>query len=108
MNASDDNERVEKHRAAGILGVPVRTVIDMAAHGRLPGAAKIGRAWTFDESKLRHYVKMKEREAWHASQAGKHRQVAIGARVSFGAEFKKSAATSDGAYTRATRLLRSA
>jgi excisionase family DNA binding protein len=54
-------ERIRAHVAAGILGVEVRTVQALAARGDLPGAAKIGGLWTFDEAALRQWIK--EREA---------------------------------------------
>src|SRR5262245_25632949 len=101
-------ERVNKHGAAGILGVSVRSVIEMAAQGKLPGAAKIGRCWTFDCRRLRRFVRDKETETWRASQIARRRPAATGARVSFGAASRRTAAISDGAYTRATRLLRCA
>jgi len=48
-------ERIRAHVAAGILGVETRTVQALAARGELPGAAKIGGLWTFDEAALRNW-----------------------------------------------------
>ncbi|MEN6538746.1 MAG: GIY-YIG nuclease family protein, partial [Mizugakiibacter sp.] len=48
-------ERIRADAAAGILGVEVRTVQALAARGEVPGAAKIGGLWTFDESALRSF-----------------------------------------------------
>ncbi|MFD1488911.1 helix-turn-helix domain-containing protein [Ancylobacter vacuolatus] len=50
-------ERVRAHEAAGILGISVRAVQSLAAKGELPGAAKIGGLWTFDENTLRSWLK---------------------------------------------------
>lgn len=54
--------------AIGILGVSHRSVQDLAASGALPGAAKIGRRWTFDLAKLREYVEAREHEIWQRAQ----------------------------------------
>lgn len=64
-------ERVDKRRAAEILGCPPRTVVAMAARGDLAaaGAAKLCREWTFDEGRLRAYVRAKETEACRAARA---------------------------------------
>lgn len=53
----DQPERIRAHRAATILGSTPRTVQALAARGELPGAAKIGGLWTFDEAALRTYIK---------------------------------------------------
>lgn len=50
-------ERIRAPAAAAILGVEVRTVQALAARGELPGAAKIGKLWTFDEPALRQWLK---------------------------------------------------
>ncbi len=50
-------ERVRSPVAAAILGVEVRTVQSLAARGELPGAVKIGKLWTFDESALRTWLR---------------------------------------------------
>jgi hypothetical protein len=34
----------------------------MAQRGQLPGAAKIGKVWTFDPAKLRRFIEEKEAE----------------------------------------------
>ena len=34
----------------------------MAAQGKIPGAAKLGSRWTFNESKLRQWISDKEEE----------------------------------------------
>lgn len=50
-------ERIQAREAAGILGISVRSVQVHAANGILPGAAKIGGIWTFDEKALRSWLK---------------------------------------------------
>lgn len=49
-------ERIGASQAAAILGINRRTVQSMALRGELPGAAKIGGLWTFDEAALREWV----------------------------------------------------
>jgi hypothetical protein len=53
-------ERIDVHKAAAVCGVPPRTVQGLAAQGRVPGAAKIGRRWTFSEAKLRQWIEVLE------------------------------------------------
>jgi excisionase family DNA binding protein len=55
-------ERIKTAEAAPILGLSVRTVQAMAARGELPGAARIGQQWTFNEAKIREFIADKERE----------------------------------------------
>lgn len=56
-------ERITAEAAACVVGVPVRTIQALACRGEIPGAAKIGRRWTFDEARLRVWLKGKEDEA---------------------------------------------
>jgi hypothetical protein len=42
------------------LCVTLRTVQDMAARGAIPGAARIGKFWTFDRSKFERFVAARE------------------------------------------------
>src|SRR5258706_14716548 len=86
-------ERVNTERAGQIMGVQPRTTQKMAKRGEIPGAAKIGRLWTFNEDKLRSYVRHKERETWHAE---KRQQAVTGARTLSGASQRSKAAQSDG------------
>ena len=50
-------ERIRAPAVGGILGITARTVQSLAARGELPGAAKIGGVWTFDEKAIRDWVK---------------------------------------------------
>lgn len=52
-------ERVRVDDAAAILGISGRTVQALAARGEIPGAAKIGGLWTFDEAALRLWIREK-------------------------------------------------
>jgi Helix-turn-helix domain len=53
-------ERITIGAAVGVLGVPERTVRDLALRGEIPGAAKIGGRWTFDLARLREYFRRQE------------------------------------------------
>jgi hypothetical protein len=84
----------------------------MAAQGRLPGAAKIGCRWTFDERALRAYVKDEETAAWKKGLANRQKREAKRTSTSEvrsgGVEYGLPAAKSDGAYEQAIRLLQAA
>src|SRR5262245_45862316 len=96
-------ERGSVKVAAAILGVPPRTVQDLAARGELPGAAKFGRCWTFDLGKLRRFVKRREEQTW---QHAKRRPDATGAMAVSTAGLRFVAETSDSRFTQLTRRLR--
>ncbi len=53
-------ERIQSPRAAEITGLSQRSIQDMAARGELPGAARLGGRWTFDELALRRWIKQQE------------------------------------------------
>ena len=97
------SERGTAKQAAAILGAPTRTIQDLAARGEIPGAAKLGRCWTFDLEKLRRLVRQKERETWQ--YANRQPDVSGGAKF-FGAGFRFAGENSDGRFTRVTRRLR--
>jgi hypothetical protein len=96
-------ERVKKGKAANILGVPERTVIDMASKGRLPGAAKIGRCWTFDVKKLRDFIQQREEQA--CQESAKHLVAATGGTVRFGGAARSPTKSTDGLFTRTIQQL---
>jgi excisionase family DNA binding protein len=48
--------RITADNAAMMLGIPLRTVQQMAAAGDLPGAVKVGKRWTFCPAKLRKWL----------------------------------------------------
>lgn len=84
-------ERIRVPAVAAITGLSVRTVQHMAARDKIPGAARLGGVWTFDEARLRAWIR--EREV--ACQG-----TSIGAAKHGGAEFSLPAATIDEAYAR--------
>lgn len=53
-------ERIRTDQAKDILGIPLRTVQQLARQGVLPSAAQYRRAWTFNEAALRAYVAAQE------------------------------------------------
>ena len=97
------SERGTAKQAAAILGVPTRTIQDLAARGEIPGAAKLGRRWTFDLEKLRRLLKQKERETWQ--HANRQPDVSGGAKL-FGGGFRFAGENSDGRFTQVIRRLR--
>lgn len=50
-------ERVRPTDAVAITGLSLRTVQALALRGEIPGAAKLGGSWTFDEAALRNWIK---------------------------------------------------
>ena len=56
-------ERIVAREAALVVGIPARTIMRMAARGEIPGAARFGRTWTFDEERLRAWVRTTEEGA---------------------------------------------
>lgn len=56
-------ERIRTDKAKEILGLPLRTVQQLARQGLLPSAAQYRRAWTFSEAALRAYVAAQEQAA---------------------------------------------
>jgi len=50
-------ERIRADAAAIILGVTTRCVQALAARGEVPGACKVGKLWTFDETALRSWIR---------------------------------------------------
>jgi hypothetical protein len=55
-------ERCLTDQAVSIVGVPARNLQDMAAQGKIPGAAKIGKRWTFDILALKRWTKTRKKE----------------------------------------------
>ncbi|WP_374545043.1 helix-turn-helix domain-containing protein [Rhodoblastus sp.] len=59
---TDAPARIQTKAAASMLGISPRSVQCLAAQGLLPGAAKIGKVWTFDRVKLARYIAAQEAE----------------------------------------------
>lgn len=95
-------ERIRAHRAAAILGVTERTVQALALRGELPGAAKIGGSWTFDEAALRNHIK--ERTKWPSDR--RPRNTPIGAAASYGRGSPLADVNIERAYEQAMSKLR--
>lgn len=45
-------ERIRADAVAAITGLSTRAVQSLALRGIIPGAARLGRRWTFDEEKV--------------------------------------------------------
>lgn len=97
-------ERVTTEAAVKILGLPARTVQDMALDGEIPGAAKFGRRWTFDEQKLRNYIRKREEEQWQAANR-RHLPERNGAGACSTRNFRSKAGRSGSASKLTTREL---
>jgi hypothetical protein len=96
-------ERVNVERAGQILGLATRTVQRMSQRGELPGAALMGRRWTYNEDKLHGYVRNKEREIWHGL---KHRLDVSGRVTPSMAASKLKAKPASGRFAQAIQKLR--
>src|SRR5262249_46563872 len=79
-----DAERGTTSKAAAILGLKPRKLQMMTKRGAIPGAAKLGRQWTFDLARLRRFVEQQEQ----ACQNEKLRPDAIGAVEFSGVKFR--------------------
>jgi hypothetical protein len=90
-------ERLGTEAARLITGLSARGLQAMAARGEVPGAAKLGKKWTFDAIKLRRWIAQRETECQTSTSAGIHG----------GAVSSAPAETIDAAYERAIRLRRS-
>lgn len=96
-------ERVKIARAAEITGENVRTLQALAAAGRVPGAAKLSRNWTFDIADLRIWIRRRKAET---CQNARRRKTATGAGPSYGGNSRSVERSSDGAYEQTMRQLR--
>ena len=67
------------------LGLEPRSIRNMAAAGKIPGAAKFGDIWTFDVAMLDAFVSEKERETCLNSQ--RRQRGVTGGRASSGVGF---------------------
>jgi hypothetical protein len=102
--ATPPRERGTIEDAIAITGLNGRTVQAMAARGEIPGAGKMARRWTFDLSKLRHYVADRERETWQKSH--EHRGGVFGGVTVSGVGLRSEAETSNGRFTQIIRRSR--
>ncbi len=86
------SERCRTREAVEITGLGLRQLQSMAARGEIPGAAKMGRSWTFGVRKLRAWVSTREAATCQA--------ISTGAATSGGRGSRFAGATSDEAYER--------
>ena len=56
-------ERIRASAVAEITSLSVRTVLELAASGKIPGAAKLHYVWTFDPEKVRAWIRDQEAKA---------------------------------------------
>lgn len=73
-------ERVRPQAAVTITGLSLRTVQALALRGEIPGAAKLGGSWTFDEAALRNWIK----ERTQCPQDRRHLNTHTGAGTRYG------------------------
>lgn len=57
-------ERIRAADVARLTSLSVRGVQGLAARGKIPGAGKCGRLWTFDRLKVERWIREMEAEAW--------------------------------------------
>ncbi len=92
VSVQDKVERCRSDSALLITGLKLRQLQAMSARGAIPGAAKLGRTWTYDVRKLRAWVRERETATCQA--------IFIGAGISGGRESKFEGGTFDEAYER--------
>jgi len=92
-------ERIRASAAAAILGLEVRTVQALAARGSIPGAAKLGGTWTFDETALRNWI----REKSTCQTSPRRRSIPSGAATRYGRGSRLAAESIERAYEQAVR-----
>lgn len=102
LTAKRPRERVRVDDAAAILGISGRSVQALAARGEIPGAAKIGGLWTFDEAALRLWI----REKATCQIDPRRRNTPIGGETRSGRDLPLTVAKSVQACEQALRRLR--
>lgn len=90
--------RIRARAVAVWTSLSVRKVQELAAAGRIPGAAKLGGVWTFDPDKVRGWIAHQEHQAWRGSLA-----TSTSAATSGRATSKSPAAAIDAAFERLIR-----
>lgn len=88
-------ERILLPELARMTGKTPRALQAMAARGAIPSAAKIGRQWTFDRSRVRRWIASAERQ-W--------RTTSINETGSGGSKFRWPERSTDEACERALGL----
>lgn len=102
-------ERIKMARAIVITGENGRTLQALAARGAIPGAAKLGKCWTFNEAELRNWIRDREQKPCQARVAEDPRTrqaTRISAARSGGRALPSPAKSSEEVYQRAMNRLR--
>ena len=89
------SERGMAKQAATILGLKPRKLQAMSQRGEIPGAAKLGRQWTYDLAKLRRFVEQQEK-ATTCQRSARPRPDATGAAKFSGARLRSADGGSGG------------
>jgi len=89
------NERGTAKQAAAILGIKPRKLQAMSQRGEIPGAAKLGRQWTYDLTKLRRFVEQQE-TATTCQRSARPRRDATGGGIPSGAALRSAGSASGG------------
>ena len=87
-------ERGTAQQAAAMLGLKPRKLQTMSVHGDIPGAAKLGRLWTYDLAKLRQFIDQQEKITCQGS--AKRPPDATGAAISSGRKLEGVGVSSAG------------
>jgi hypothetical protein len=97
-------ERIKMAAARAITGKGERALRALAP--KIPGAAKIGGEWTFNEARLRSWIDAKEQEAGQCQNDARHHNTVSGRVTSYGGARRSAARSGDGRYEQTmSRLL---
>jgi hypothetical protein len=98
-------KRVRIEEAERVLRLGRRQIEKMAATGRIPGAIKFGRRWTFDLMQLRQFVQAEGERQWKERNVSRPQPGAIGAAKFSGVVRASVAITSAGHLKQTIRKL---
>jgi hypothetical protein len=98
-------ERCRIEQAERILGLGRRQIEKMAATGKIPGAIKFGRRWTFDLIELGQFVEAEKERQWLQRNVPKPQPGVIGAAALSGVARASVARTSAGHLRQTIREL---
>jgi hypothetical protein len=63
-------DRIRAAVVSKMTSLAVRTVLDLAAAGKIPGAAKLHRIWTFDPVRIENWIREQEAQACQPKDEG--------------------------------------
>ena len=98
-------ERCRIEQAERILGLGRRQIEKMAATGKIPGAIKFGRRWTFDLIELGQFVEAEKERQWLQRNVPKPQPGVIGAAALSGVELASAVRISAGPLKQTIRRL---